>query len=241
MAIKLDNTKFVKSLVNGYKLAPHIDRVIGEGEFDWTATFGAKHGDDAFHPSGDCLPSPHTLYAKAKGQVGRPPSISLRKTFTVGHFWHAYVQHIVVERLGFSTWGEIERLHEMRWAEGAFGWARGSADIAPCHLPKQGDWLVDIKTMGAHDFRQHTLPDWCAAKYEAQVNVYMSWFDLDRTIILCVAKDSPHDFKEFVFERNQPLIDAIFSKWKLVKECLDQGVEPPDDFDTHLPLVGPKL
>lgn len=240
MAIKLDSSKFVRSLVKGYKLAPHLDKAIGQGEFEWEAKFEVKKGDDAFHPSGDCVSSAYQLYTQTT-RVSKPHSAGLLKAFQVGHFWHAYLQWIVVEKLGFSTWDEIEISHEMRWAEGPYGWARGSADIAPCRIPVHGDYLVDIKTMGGHDFKQNGLPAWCAPKYEAQINIYMDWFDLERAIILCVSKDSPHEFKEFHFERNQPLIDAVYSKWRLVKDCIDQGIEPPQDFDLALPLLGPKL
>jgi hypothetical protein len=253
MAIKLKKDAFVKNLIKGHKLAPHIDAAIGQGEFKWSATFEPKHGDDAWHPSGDCVPSPAALYERAVStSTSTKPSISLLKTFTVGHFWHHYIQHIVVERLGFANWLEVENTHERIWgSEGTdddghvipkpFQWARGSADIAPCHIPIHGDYLVDIKTMGSHDFKQNGLPSWCAPKYECQMNIYMDWFDLEKCLVLCVSKDSPHDLKEFEFDRNQPLIDAIYSKWKLVGDCVEIGLEPPLDYEVPLPLVGPKM
>lgn len=257
MAIKLKKTEFVRSLIKNHKLAGHIDKAIGSGEFTWNAEFSPKEGDDAWHPSGDCIPTPYGLYQKATATASKPHPISLLKTFTVGHFWHAYIQWIVVERLGFSTWDEIEVRGVKGWGEktrsnpfshiegqllwAPFSWATGSADIAPCHIPVHGDFLVDIKTMGAHDYKQNGLPAWCAPKYEAQINVYMDWFDLEEAIILCVCKDSPHEFKEFSFQRNQPLIDAIYNKWKLVSDCITAGVEPDEDYDIPLPLVGPKV
>jgi hypothetical protein len=240
MAIKINNSKFVRNLVKGHKLAPHLDRIIGEKEFAWEAKFALKDHDDAFHPSGDCVPTAAALY-QATISEKKPPSSSLMKAFQMGHFWHAYLQWIVVERLGFSTWDEIEVSRETRWAEGPYGWARGSADIAPCHIPVHGDYLVDIKTMRGNDFKQQGLPVWCAAKYECQINMYMDWLDLDRAIILCVNKESPHDFKEFAFEKNQPLVDAIYSKWHLVKDCINQAIEPPENYNPSLPLLGPKL
>lgn len=242
MAIKLKKDAFVKNLIKGHKLAGHIDKAIGEGEFEWSAKFEPKVGDDGWHPSGDCTPNAYSLYQKAITlEEAKPHPASLLKTFTVGHFWHHYLQYIVVERLGFATWDDIEVKGERRWGEGAYKWATGSADIAPCRIPVAGEYLVDIKTMGSHDFKQNGLPNWCAPKYECQVNIYMDWFDLERTIILCVSKDSPHDLKEFEFRRNQPLIDAIYGKWKLVGDCLDAGIAPPEDYETPLPLVGPKM
>lgn len=261
MAIKLKKTDFVRSLVKNHKLAGDIDKAIGRGEFEWSATFGPKVGDLAWHPSGDCVPSALALYAKAQAvlaqEAAQKPSVSLSKTFQVGHFWHAYIQHIVVEKLGYATWDDIERRGMRVWGNslktddllpipenyGAkpFHWATGSADIAPCHLPVHGDYLVDIKTMGAHDFKQMGLPSWCAPKYECQVNIYMDWFDLERAIILCVSKDSPHEFKEYEYERNQPLIETIYGKWGLVGACVEQNEPPPEDYEVELPFVGPRL
>jgi hypothetical protein len=240
MAVKLKKDAFVRNLIKNHKLVNHIDKAIGAGEFTWSASFGAKQGDDAFHPSGDCIPSPYSLYLSRMTDERRPLTASMLKTFQVGHFWHAYIQHILVEQLNFCTWEEVERKGEKRWGDGRYQWATGSADVAPCRIPAQGDYLVDIKTMGAFDFKQNNIPSWCAAKYEAQINIYMDWFDLEQAIILCVSKDSPHDFKEFLFRRNQPLIDAIYSKWELVSHCLAEDVEPDPDYDPELPLTGPR-
>lgn len=240
MAIKLQKTPFVRSLVKNHKLAGHIDRAIGTGELEWHAEFKPKQGDDAWHPSGDCTPTAYQLYHKGT-TLAAPISTGLYKAFMVGHLWHAYIQWIVVEKLQFASWDEIEVRGERRWGDGPYQWATGSADIAPCHIPVYGDCLVDIKTMSSFDYKQSSLPNWCAAKYECQVNIYMDWFDLDKTIILCVSKDSPHDFKEFIFHRNQPLIDAIYSKWRLVGDCLDQHIPPDEDYEIPLPLTGPTM
>ena len=240
MAIKLTKDAFVRNLVKNHKLAGHIDQAIGAGEFSWHAEFEPKEGDDAFHPSSDCTPSVAALY-KSRTTESQGISVGLSKAFQVGHFWHAYIQWILVERLGFCTWDEVERRGEKRWAEGPYGWAAGSADVAPCRIPALGDYLVDIKTMRGPDFKQQGLPGWCAAKYECQINVYMDWFDLDKAIILCVSKDSPHDFKEFSFVRNQPLIDKIYEKWQLAGDCIRGQVQPDEDYEIDLPTVGPRL
>lgn len=240
MAIKLKKDAFVRNLVKGHKLANHIDKAIAEGEFEWEAKFGVKLGDDAFHPSSDCVPSVYSLY-KTRTTESNGISGGLRKAFQVGHFWHAYIQWIVVERLGFATWDDVEVRGETRWSEGPYGWATGSADIAPCRIPGVGDYLVDIKTMRASDFKQQGLPSWCAEKYECQVNVYMDWFDLDEALILCVSKDSPHEFKEFTFKRNPQLVDAIYQKWALAGDCIRSGTVPDETYEVPLPTVGPRL
>jgi hypothetical protein len=48
------------------------------------------------------------------------------------------------------------------------------------------------------------------------------------------------EFREFHFDRNQPLIDALYNKWRLVAMCLDENVSPPEGEDIGLPLKGPK-
>jgi hypothetical protein len=245
MAIKLDTSKFVKNLAQRNKLVPHLDKAIAQGEFEWKYEFpGPKVQDNAWHPSGDCTPSVYELYHQAVSppEERRFPA-SLFKTFQVGHFWHQYLQFITVERLGFAGWDEIERTGEKSWGhrEGTrpYCWVRGSADICPCSIPGHGDYLVDFKTMKSSDFKQNGMPNWCVAKYECQINIYMDLFDIDQALILCILKDSPHDMKEFAFSRNQPLIDAIYDKWHMVSDCLNAEVEPDPDFDIPLPLVGP--
>lgn len=239
MALKLKKDFLSRGLVNNFKLVPYIDKAIGAEEFEWKADFSPKTGDDAWHPSSHCTPSAVHLYDIATGQAPiSEPSIGLRKSFIVGHFWHAYIQHIVVERLGFADSSHIERKGERRWADKPFHWASGAGDIAPCDIPGVGEVLIDIKTMRANDFAMNSLPQWCAAKYECQINIYLDFFDLESAIILCVMKDSPHDFKEFFFKRNQPLIDAIYRKWMLVGDCIDQGIEPPENYVIDLPISG---
>lgn len=240
MAIKLEKTLVVRNLIKNYKLAGHIEKAIGKGEIAWKADFQPKVGDSGFHPSGHCTPSPLQLYNYATSVgSGKAPSISLRKSFAVGHFWHAYLQHIVVEELEFASWDDIERSGKTVWGDldnpEPFHWATGSGDIAPCDIPGHGKYLIDIKTMKGVDFNQQGLPNWCAKKYECQVNIYMDWFDLDQCIIFCVQKESPHDFREVTLKKNQPLIDAIYSKWKLVSRCLTKNIPPDEDYDIELP------
>jgi hypothetical protein len=92
--------------------------------------------------------------------------------------------------------------------------------------------------MGSHAFRNNDPPASATDKWECQMSIYMDFFDLDEAIILGINKDSPHDFKEFTYLRNQPLVEAIYDKWKLVAMCLNEEVEPPVDEDIELPLQG---
>jgi hypothetical protein len=194
--------------------------------------------------------------------VPREIEAGLGKIFQVGHFWHQYLQEICVraefcapeaiERKGLKGWktadgrqfefDELSRpnsISESIFDPAPFHWATGSGDIVPCEIPGHGPYLVDFKTMGSHVFRPNKPHDTTLIKWECQLNIYMDFFDLDRAIILGINKDSPHDFKEFEFHRNQDLVDQIYYKWKLVSRCLDKGVEPPADEVVELLVQGP--
>lgn len=252
MAIKLTSTNLTKQLVRRNKLVHHIDQSLNDWDGPFEFKYEAKETDDAFHPSGDCTPSVQELHARAivhmvaiEGPHKRPEiSPSLRKTFLVGHFWHQFLQHLIVERLGFANDDEIERRGKRIWTKEVslmpkpFHWATGSADIAPCRVPVYGECLVDFKTMKGLDFNRNYPPAWAVDKWEAQCNIYMDWFDLEKALIVGIEKDSPHNLKEFEFRRNQPLIDAIYEKWQYVGYFLDNNLTPNAEDDIPLPFAG---
>lgn len=247
---------FVQNLAKGRLVVPYLESFDKLDE-EWTFTYVPKVHDDAWHPSGDCLPTVAELLAKARGEAPRKPhSPGTQRNFMVGHFWHALVQRILCEKLEFCTPEDVERPGSRCWDrmyEGepgviyppkAYHWAKGSGDIAPLVMP---DWrgVFDIKTMAGSLWKQSwksgLLPANFADKYEAQVNVYMDFFDEERALILGVNKDAPHGFVEFQFERNQELIDTIYAKWEYVSYCLDEEIEPDPEADAEftLPLTGP--
>lgn len=268
MALKLDKTKLVRNLAAGRKMVTHLEKyILDNPDFEWSYEYTRKKTDDGWHPSGDCTPPLLDLYHKAAVTQAilasdtyqkKPFGVGLLKTFQVGHFWHAYLQEIVV-RAGLAPASSIERRGIKGWGEEVFGaggqgrhlesltttfkpfhYATGSGDVAPITLPGEtAAHVVDFKTMGSHDFKRQNMPDWCADKYECQINIYMDFFGLERGLFVCILKDSPHDMKEFEFVRNQPLIDAIYQKWEIVSACLEEGIEPPADEDFPLPLSGP--
>lgn len=255
MALKLGKQRdWVKKMALQHRVVPHIERAIDSlGEFEWSADFQEKAKDDAWHPSGDCTPTLHELYLKATGCADdRRIDGTLRKIFANGHFWHAYLQEVMVradlttpenvERRGMVGWGPVDARHfahigDIPWMP--WHWATGSMDIADCDVPNHGLAVVDFKTMNTMDFRRGDPPDWCANKWECQLNIYMDWTNRDTAFIVGIDKGTPHHFKEFMYERNQPLIDAIYGKWKLLAECLTEGITPPENEEWHLPLEGP--
>jgi hypothetical protein len=256
MALKLGpQREWVKKLASSNCVVPLIEQAIDRlGEFEWEASFAAKASDDAWHPSGDCTPSLLDLYLKATGQAEyRSIGVGLRKTFMVGHFWHAYLQAVLVqaelaapaqiEQRGMFGWGPVEARHfdhigDIPWSP--WHWSTGSIDVADMHIPAvNAPAVVDFKTMKPTDFSRNDPPAWTADKWECQLNVYMDWTHTEHAFVVGIDKASG-EFKEFHYERNQDLIDAIYLKWHLVAECLVEEITPPEDEDVPLPLRGPK-
>lgn len=241
---KPDKTKLVRNLAQGNVLVPFLDRAFADFDESWEFKYEPKQGDDAWHPSGDCLPLVSDLYAKARGETEyRSPSGSLRKQFMVGHYWHQLLQYMVVEKLSFGvTWRDIEREGRDGWGAFETGttpsslikympyhWIHGSADICPLST---GKWtgLVDFKTMKRTDFNAPGLPDWCADKYLCQMQIYMHLFGQDKALIVGINKEDGQ-FREYEFTRDQDLIDNIVQKWQYVSELLDAGQAPTHEDD----------
>lgn len=249
--LKMDKSKVTMNLGKREKLAPYLDKAINSFDREWEFKYTTKVGDDAWHPSGDCTPSAYELWQKATGEVEHKLT-GLNKAFQVGHFWHQWLQLILVEdlefcvpehieRRGIKTWGSPRDRASNPWQPKPFHWATGAADAAPCVIPKI-DWrgIVDFKTMNPQMFAQKSVP--FADKYECQFNIYMDFFDEERALLLGINK-ATGEFKEFEFLRNQPLIDTIYEKWQYISDCLDANEEPEqwedEDDPFKLPLLGP--
>ena len=244
---------FRKDLSPKYKLAPQLDKAIKSFDEEWTFTYQTKEPDLYWHPSSHCTPLPSVLYDHAQDRLNDEDDEEfqqgMRKYSQVGHFWHQFLQHIMV-RYDMVVPNAIERTAAKVWEDDRtyrveapnvigkpFHVCRGSADVAPWAF-RGHDYIVDFKTMASRSFQRPTLPEAFAAKYECQMNIYMDFFDYDRALILAINKDTPHDFKEFEFRRNQPLIDTIYEKWKFVAHCIEDNERPDadDDLGFDLPL-----
>lgn len=248
MAVKIKKTDFTKAFAKT-KLGYHLDKEINKGDFEWEYKFDGKEEDDAWHPSSHCVQPPLDLYHIAQGELEAFEGPKPLKTFQVGHFWHQYLQEVVV-RMGFCDLTAIERKGMVGWGDPLeetpttiqyqpFHWVTGSGDIAPCEIPGHGPYLVDFKTMSSFAFKPNKPSESTLVKWECQLNVYMDFFDLEKALIVGINKDSPHDFKEFEFHRNDKLVDALYYKWKLVAACLEEDTPPPEDEVVHLPTKGP--
>jgi hypothetical protein len=253
MSPKFTLESFRKDLSPKYKLVPKLDKAIGEFDEEWTFHYEPKEHDLYWHPSGHCMPVASALYDLAQERLNPDPEQDKenRRKFgkygPVGHFWHQFLQHIMVryemvdpdaiERSAFKGWPHGEYPN---WTPGhvpksvesyvPFHACTGSADVAPWTY-KSHDYIVDFKTMGSRNFQAVTPSEMFANKYECQMNIYMDFFDYDRALIVGINKDTPHDFKEYEFRRNQPLIDVIYDKWKFVADCLQHSERPDKDDD----------
>lgn len=246
MALKIKKTDFTKAFTKT-KLGFHLDKEINKGDFEWEFKVKPKEEDDAWHPSSHCMQTPLELYHIARGELEAFSGPKPYKTFQVGHFWHAYLQEIcmranlcesrAIEVRGTKGWGDP--VDETFTDYKPYHWVTGSADIAPCEIPGHGPYIIDFKTMGGFSFKPNRPPESTLKKWECQLNIYMDFFDLEKALIVGINKDSPHDFKEFEFHRNQSLIDALYYKWKLVAACLEDNISPPADEVINLPCKGP--
>jgi hypothetical protein len=256
---KFTKNSFVRNLAKGKLLVPFLEQ-YAEYDKPFEFKYKPKEDDDAWHPSGDCMPSVMDLYYKVTQPGVEVHSPGLQKAFLVGHFWHQVLQNVLVdlgfakpfaiERKGAEFWGpSLESIIPKDWPwpqySKPYHWACGSGDVAPLELPSDWVGILDIKTMRAGDFKPAStsglLPARFRDKYEAQINMYMDFFDQSHGMILAVNKDSPHDCCEFVFDRNDELIATIYEKWQYVSECLDEGHPPLEGADEvfQLPFTGP--
>jgi hypothetical protein len=261
--LKLDKSQITRNLGKKYKYVPFLEKAITTFEDDWQFVYTEKEHDLYWHPSGHCMPPATELYEIATGSRDESEAISgsLRKIFQVGHFWHQWLQYITLHKLEFCTPEAIERrvlrswggkevakveiteagLSAGDWKPAPFHAVAGSGDVAPLEAP---GWtgIVDYKTMNANSFAQQRIPERFNAKYECQINIYMDLFDQAQAIILPINKDTG-EFKEFLYERNQPLIDTIYEKWEFVSACISAESAPTqaddDMFELDHLLVGP--
>jgi len=211
---------FVKDLAKKEILVPHINNYLARAQFPDsfdTEIRPGKEPDDAFHPSSDCYPCECELYKKFSGQVEKETfTATSHKNFFVGHFWHGLLQDILCNQLGFCEKEDIEK--ELRH-DGDGWWARGFADVAKCDIPGKGSYLIDFKTMNSFSYQKPA--DVLLAKWAMQVNCYMAWDNrVESAIIVGIQKDTPHEFKEFVFHRDNQMLETIYGKWGRVSEAV---------------------
>lgn len=241
---------FRRNLVKHHKFVGYLDEWMASEPEGFEYKHEVKKPDDAWHPSGHCTPTVTELHHfTTHSQIAKNWGCAMNKSFAVGHFWHQLLQYGVlqmglakpedIEREGMKVWEWYDPNPPLReTAPKPYHWAKGAGDLAPLRLPEYGEYVVDFKTMNSRSFKSEGIPRGFEEKYEAQINIYMNFFDLEKALIVGINKDTPHDFKEIEFVRNQPLIDAVYRKWEFVSECIDVGESPSTLDDDHFSLDG---
>ena len=260
--MKIDKSKLNFKMGRWYKLVPLLEKAIANHTDDqWVYKYQDKTPDHHWHPSSHPILPVSTLYEIAtldpEHAVFEPHPNSLLKIFQVGHFWHQWLQYLMVadglcdqstvEQYAVKALRTGERYTDREAIYLPYVGVAGSADVSTLTL---GDWEggVDYKTMNARDFKEveqnRVLSEWLEAKYECQFNLYMDLFDKEWWMLLGVQKEGPHAFTELVYHRNQPLIDWIHDKFLFVNEAIASGTPVTTLDDDHWPeppLTGPVL
>jgi hypothetical protein len=242
---KLD--QFMKGLGKGEVLVPHLNKWFRQ---DFTgypdiplSVQMYKQPDNAFHPSSHATGCTRLLYASFDPELDREKSGPDPKVGANGHMWHGLIQHIVAD-LGLASVDDMEArygvlqpmdddLGRENWSyshepPNAAWWATGAIDIANLRVPGRDEtYLVDIKTMNPHQFKQPKPSEWLWQKYVAQCQLYLDWTDLETCIILGVEGANPFNFKEIQIKRDRDHVEYIYEKWNVVSEALLKGTPPP--------------
>jgi len=82
-----------------------------------------------------------------------------------------------------------------------------------------------MKTMNKRQFEAGATPG-LLKKWNAQVNIYGDWIDLDQMLILAIEKDYPHRLREYVVQKDNDILEEIYDRWSLVADHVKRGVAP---------------
>lgn len=238
----MDQRSLLRTLTigNDSLLVPYIYQYLAAGKFPAELPITIvryKEDDGHFHPSSDCFATPRDLYLKRKGQLTYPPiTAPLRMTFDCGHFWHGYLENIVYD-IGFVEADNIERkiTKEIEGSNGSFIGA-GTGDLVGVNIPNHGKWLVDIKSMRKDEF-EAGANKYTYMKWEAQISCYMDWFQMPQAMILAICKDSPHQLREYKIQKNEGLLEEIYSRWSYTQKCIDENILPEEKYQPEDPLL----
>ena len=243
-------SKFLKQLGKREILTPHLDRWFEKYQPEVDPFFLpiqiAKPKDGYFHPSSHCVGCARTIFRAFDPHFKDEPDGRKwnNKVAVNGHLWHALLEHVIVEELGFCDTAELEVyahrmddqvianlsdsnkhagfLKDARWT------AKGSLDLPWVLVPGQEKAFVcDIKTMNPSEFAKATPQEYLWNKYQAQAQIYMDWVDLDKAILLCVQAGNPFDFKEIVIDRDPEVAEYIYQKWDTIADAIASGDPPP--------------
>ena len=215
--------RFYDSIARRNVLVPHLEAALAtRGDRSWPDEFPIKvdnkerEFDGYFHPSSHAgMPGLLLYYTfhpehRLRLEVARETPRDVM-TLLIGSALHSVTESLLLE-LGFAEPVDIEPgfRDEVRMCS-------GQPDVLRITLPALEEHpMVEIKTIAR-------LPRAPLPAHVVQVQPYM---DLaaecrDWCILLYIEKAWPHAFAEFKVERDDDLLDGIYSKWRAVRDALD--------------------
>ena len=174
-------------------------------------------GDGYFHPSSHSLACQRDLYVAFHPRLQhlRPKlrkDLAFYMTVNYGTAIHSMMQ-TQLEMCGLLVPGTVEYEYVCDHHN-----VRGRID-AVVQPPGHGEVVLDIKTINSRGFsflQSHTPK----LEWEAQVNLGMDHYKVDRGLILAVEAGYPWGLKEVTIKKNPELLDSIYGKWEKVTEAI---------------------
>lgn len=213
--------RLTDGLAAGNILVPTLERALLAQQGVWPAEYPIRVynkervWDGYFHPSSHCLTPELELYYAFHPELLVPERYSVGQimNFQVGSAFHSLLQSMLIHlelvdpaeiEVGFTD----ERRH-----------CSGRLDIRRMEMPNGKVMPVDIKSSGAPK-----IADWLMDKYLAQLNVYMDVGcgpePMEQGMILIIEKQTPHRFREIIVQRDEALLDRIYTRWNRVLEAV---------------------
>lgn len=152
------------------------------------------------------------VYFKMKGAPKEELEPVVRRKFERGDQIHQGLVSVLYS-LGLATASEIETPKDSIF--------HGRADAI---VSVNGDnYVVEIKSTSPYSFK--SLGREPKKSWYKQLQLYLHYFELEKGIILVECKGT-QELKEFVVERDDELINEIFSEFQNLKEKVEKGVIP---------------
>lgn len=192
--------------------SPYYGQMTPEGE-----RLEIGSGDGRFHPSSHSLACQRDLYIAFHPQLQhlRPSmrkDLSFYMTVNFGTAIHSLLQ-TQLEMSGLLVPGTVEWEYDCEKHN-----LRGRID-GVIETPTAGPTVLDIKTINSRGFsylQSHAPKE----SWDAQVNLGMDHYGVDRGLILAVEAGYPWGLKEVTIKKNPELLDSIYGKWEKVTEAI---------------------
>jgi hypothetical protein len=215
--------RLADAAASGTLLVPWIEReLVTMGEDSWPDEYSIKivnkehKFDGYFHPSGHANAPELQLFYEFSPEYQtyhEPLSPSDVMMFQVGSAYHALIQSMLIH-MGLTTEEEVEVSFKSEERN-----CSGALDIRRLTLPNGTIMPIEIKSAG-----HYPVGDYFFAKYYAQFQVYMDLGDdepQEQGLMLFLEKSVPHRFHEVLIQRDENMLNQIYSRWARVLEAIE--------------------